>query len=106
MHVLLYFIGKNFEEGISVSSLNRKLSGLAFLFHLLGLPDATKSFLVRKALQGYRKGRHPARFSLACFIRNAGCALGAFAQGLLFSFRSGSFLDRFCSGLLRGPPRG
>lgn len=56
-HVLLYFIGKNFEEGVSISSLNRKIVGLAFLFRFLGLVDVTKSFLVKKALRGYRKGR-------------------------------------------------
>lgn len=44
LHVLLYFIGKNFEEGVAISSLNRKIVGLAFLFRLSGLADATKSF--------------------------------------------------------------
>lgn len=59
--VLLYFIGKNFEEGVSVSSLNSKLSGLAFLLQLSGLPDATKCILVKKVLRGYQKGRPVSR---------------------------------------------
>lgn len=58
LHVLSYFIGKNFEEGVSISLLNCKMAGVAFLFRLLGLADVTKSFLVKKALRGYRKGRH------------------------------------------------
>lgn len=41
----------------SIFSLNRKMAGLAFLFRLSGLADITKSFLVKKALRGYRRGR-------------------------------------------------
>lgn len=36
--------------------MNRKLDGLAFLFKLWGIQYFTKEFLVKQALQGYRKG--------------------------------------------------
>lgn len=40
-----------------VSSLNRQLAGLAFLFKLSGFCDVTKHFLVKQAVKGYRKSR-------------------------------------------------
>lgn len=40
-----------------VSSVDRKLAGIAFLFKLLGYEDFTKSFEVRQALKGYHKGQ-------------------------------------------------
>lgn len=47
LHVLLYFICRNFERGVSISSMSHKLAGLAFMFKLLGWVDATKVFLVK-----------------------------------------------------------
>lgn len=55
--LVLYFICRNAELGISVSALDRKMAGLAFLFKLRGLGDVTKSFMVRQVLKGYRKGK-------------------------------------------------
>lgn len=46
---------RNLEQGVSVSSMDRKLAGLAFLFKLRGLVDFTKNFWVRQALKGYRR---------------------------------------------------
>lgn len=46
----MYFIGKNCEEGVSVSAFSQKMAGLAFLFKLTGVEDVTKSFLVCMAL--------------------------------------------------------
>lgn len=57
LHILLYFLGKNCEAGVSVSVVNRKMAGLAFLFKMAGVEDVTKSFMVRMALRGYRRGR-------------------------------------------------
>lgn len=36
LHVLLYFLGRNCEEGVSVATLNCKMAGLMFLFKLGG----------------------------------------------------------------------
>lgn len=57
LHIFLYSIVVNFEEGFSVSFLNRKLAGLAFLFKISGFSNVTKQFLVKQAVKGYRKGR-------------------------------------------------
>lgn len=55
--MLLYFLGKNCKEGVSVASVNRKMAGLAFLFKMVGMEDITKALTVHMALSGYRKGR-------------------------------------------------
>ncbi|XP_077349935.1 integrase/recombinase xerD homolog [Lithobates pipiens] len=55
--LVLYFVARNLEDGISVASLGRKLAGLAFWFKLRSVPDLTKDFWVRQAVKGYRKGR-------------------------------------------------
>ncbi|XP_077309871.1 integrase/recombinase xerD homolog [Lithobates pipiens] len=68
--LVLYFVARNLEDGISVASLGRKLAGLAFWFKLRGEPDLTKDFWVRQAVKGYRKGcqikddRRPVSFEL------------------------------------------
>lgn len=54
--LVLYFIVNNFIQGASVSLVERKLAGLAFWFKMQGEVDVTKSFIVRQALKGYRKG--------------------------------------------------
>lgn len=41
-----FFLGRNVEMGVSMSALNSKLAGLAFLFKLIGRRDCTKDFLV------------------------------------------------------------
>lgn len=56
INALLYFLGRNCKEGVSVASLNSKMAGLAFLFKLGGVEDVTKDFIVRKSLRSYRKG--------------------------------------------------
>lgn len=58
--LVLYFVVKNFVKGVSPASVGRKLAGLAFWFKLEGLEDFTKSFIVRQAMRGYRKGRRVA----------------------------------------------
>lgn len=55
--LVLYFIVKNVLRGASVSSVDHKLVGLAFWFKLQGGKNVTKSFVVRQAMKGYRKGR-------------------------------------------------
>lgn len=66
---LLYFVGLNYEKGVSVSVTDWKIAGLAFLFKLTG-GDVTKNVMVRQALKGYRRGnrrcdsRHPVTFSM------------------------------------------
>lgn len=62
--LVLYFIGRNVENRLSVSSLNRKLADLALLFKLLGLCNHTKDFLVRQAIRGYRRGCRPVFYDL------------------------------------------
>lgn len=57
LQVLLYFLGKNCEERMSIASVNKKMSGLKFMFQLNGVEDVTKAFIVHKALRGYRRGR-------------------------------------------------
>ena len=58
--LVLYFLSRNMEAGVSPSALDKKLAGLAFLFKWQGWPDLTKDFWVRQALKGYRKqGRRP-----------------------------------------------
>lgn len=54
--LVLYFIGRNVKMGLSVSALNSKLMGLAFLFKLIG---RTNNFLVGQALKGYSWGWCP-----------------------------------------------
>lgn len=68
--VLLFFIGNAFSQGRSVHLMARKLSALAFWFKGNCLADVTKSFLVRQAMRGFRKGaykrdtRRPVSFTL------------------------------------------
>lgn len=49
--VVLYFVSRNMEQGVSVSALERKLAGLAFFFKLHGWVDFTKDFWVRQAVK-------------------------------------------------------
>lgn len=57
VQLLLYFIGRNFEQGVSAAYMARKLAGLAFMFQMAGKRDVTKDFRVRRAMRGYRAGR-------------------------------------------------
>lgn len=54
--VLLYHIGRLYGAGHSAAALSRALAAVAFWFKLRGLSDHTKSFLVRQAARGFRKG--------------------------------------------------
>lgn len=53
---LLFFIGLNYERGVSASAMDRKIAGLVFWFKVMGEGDATSEFMVRQALKGYRRG--------------------------------------------------
>lgn len=55
---VLCFICKNYSLGVSGSVIGKKMAALAFWFQLKGLRDVKKSFLVHRALRGYRKGLH------------------------------------------------
>ncbi|XP_077306255.1 integrase/recombinase xerD homolog [Lithobates pipiens] len=55
--MVIYFVSRNLEQGVSVSRMGQKLAGLAFWFKLRGEHDFTKDFWVRQAMKGYRKGR-------------------------------------------------
>ena len=54
--LVLYFVARHMERGGSASALDKKLAALAFLFKLQGREDFTKSFWVKQAVKGYRKG--------------------------------------------------
>ncbi|XP_073529688.1 uncharacterized protein [Phyllobates terribilis] len=54
--LLLLLVGHCWEEGWSVSKINNFIAGLAFGFKVRGLPDVTKTILVRQTLKGWRKG--------------------------------------------------
>lgn len=54
---LLYFVGDAFSRGVSPSGMSKRLSALAFWFQVRGERDVSKSFLVRRALKGFRQGR-------------------------------------------------
>ncbi|KAM3936755.1 uncharacterized protein RB166_000250 [Leptodactylus fuscus] len=53
---VLVFVGSAFSSGVSPSGLSRRLSALAFWFKFKGIRDCTKSFLVRQAVKGFRRG--------------------------------------------------
>lgn len=55
--LVIYFVSRNLEQGVSVSAMDRKLAGLAFLFKLQGGADYTKDFCVRQAMKGYRRSQ-------------------------------------------------
>lgn len=48
LHALLYFLGKNSEEGVSEASLSSKMAGLTFLFKLGGIEDVIKAFILKE----------------------------------------------------------
>lgn len=68
--LLIYYIARKMEEGVSASVVNRNVTGLAFLFKLQGQVDFTKDFWVRQAMKGYRKAmvrrdaRRPVTFEI------------------------------------------
>lgn len=68
--MVLYFVSRNMEEGVSMSGLEKKLAELAFLFKLQGCQDFTKDFWIRQAMKGYRRSqkhrdsRRPVSFEL------------------------------------------
>ena len=53
--LVLCYVARLLEEGVSASAVNKTLAGLAFWFKLQGQPDFTKDFWVRQAMKGYRK---------------------------------------------------
>ncbi|XP_073481634.1 integrase/recombinase xerD homolog [Aquarana catesbeiana] len=68
--LLIYYIARKMEEGVSASVVNKNVTGLAFLFKLQGQMDFTKDFWVRQAMKGYRKAwvkkdaRRPVTFEI------------------------------------------
>lgn len=54
---LLYWVGRAFSAAVSAAGISRQMSALAFWFKARGEQDWTKSFLVRQAVRGFRKGR-------------------------------------------------
>ncbi|XP_077110356.1 uncharacterized protein LOC143766488 isoform X4 [Ranitomeya variabilis] len=55
LQVTIEFISQLLDKGISGSSAQQRLSGLAFYFQLLGWVDVTKTFLIRQALKGWKR---------------------------------------------------
>lgn len=72
--LLLLFISSAFEDGVSYSGVSKKVAAVCFWARLRGLVDFTKSFLVRQALKGYKRGtwrpdtRRPVSFQLLGLI--------------------------------------
>lgn len=55
--VLLYFIGRGYDEGASVSVMRKKVASISFWLKVKGIQDASKAFLVRQALRGYGRDK-------------------------------------------------
>ncbi|KAM3940554.1 uncharacterized protein RB166_000511 [Leptodactylus fuscus] len=53
---VLFFVGSAFSSGVSPGGLANQLAALAFWFKFKGYRDFTKSFLVRQAVKGFRRG--------------------------------------------------
>lgn len=100
------------ESGVSASTIDRKLAGLAFLFKLHRCRDYTKEFWVKQAVKGYRRahkhreGRCPVSFSILhdLFIHLSSlcssdykCSLfwAAFALAFFGAFRVGKLFSSF-----------
>lgn len=111
--VLLFHIGTLFSDGHSTASLGRVLSALAFWFKLRGLPDQTKSFLVRQAVRGFRKGfrvrdaRRPVSFDLLLRLSSVleAVCLDAFEVSLFRCAFSLAFFGAFRISELVSPSR-
>lgn len=54
--LLIYYIARKMEEGVSASVVNRNVTGLAFLFKFQGQVDFTKDFLGTAGNEGLQKG--------------------------------------------------
>ncbi|XP_069807960.1 integrase/recombinase xerD homolog [Dendropsophus ebraccatus] len=111
---LLCFVGIAFEEGVSAAGLVKKLAGLAYWFKWFGVGDATKDFVVRQAVIGYRKsrvardGRRPVSFDLLvklfgvlgdmCSSEYEAVLFGAaFALAFFGAFRVGELVSHSCA---------
>lgn len=111
LYALLYFKGTNFEEGVSVSSLNCKLSGLAFKFVQWSVfSDLTKHILVYKAMSGYWRGRRvldlrrPVSFAILGrileqlpIICSSSYEVGLFKTAFVLAFFSGLRIGKLVS---------
>lgn len=64
---LLYLVGRAYGLGVSLIGI-RKMSAFTFWFKFRGEPDVTKSFLVRQAIRGFRKGVQTTHFLSVVFI--------------------------------------
>ncbi|KAM9321155.1 integrase/recombinase xerD homolog [Gastrophryne carolinensis] len=54
--LLIWYVSDLVSKGETPASVDRKMSAMAFLCRLEGWADMTKSFWVRQALKGWRKG--------------------------------------------------
>lgn len=68
VHVLLYFIGRNFERSVFVSAMSHKLAGLVFLFKLSGHREVTKAISGQARYAGLWEGLPCGRCSKPGFI--------------------------------------
>lgn len=88
---VLFFICSNYEKGVSRTAIGKKMAALAFLFQLVGHMYFTKSFVVCRALRGYRKGssfqdsRRPVSFEvLGTILASLGRVCSLHYQQVLF----------------------
>ncbi|XP_069829455.1 uncharacterized protein [Dendropsophus ebraccatus] len=111
--LLLLFVGDAFNGGVSAAGLVRKLAGISYWLRVLGVHDATKEFLVRQSVAGYRKlrvskdGRRPLSFGMLSRLVGAldglctdgfECALfrAAFSLAFFGAFRISELISRSC----------
>lgn len=72
--LLLLFVSSAFEDRVSFSGVSRQVAAVGFWAKMRGIGDFTKSFLIRQALKGYRRGswrpdaRRPVSFQLLGLI--------------------------------------
>lgn len=112
--LVLYFASRHIENGVAVSSIEKKMAALSFLFKLQRREDWTKDFWVRQALKGYKKGkkgidtRRPVTFAnLMSICGQLGSICSSSYERLLFTAAfSLAFFGAFRIGELVSPTRG
>ncbi|KAM3936683.1 uncharacterized protein RB166_019563 [Leptodactylus fuscus] len=112
--VLLFFVGSLFGSGVSPSGLAKRLAALAFWFKFRGFRDFTKSFLVRQAVKGFRRGsgsrdsRRPLSFRVLVDLVGAlGQVCSSEYEAVLFGLAfSLAFFGAFRVSELVSPSRG
>lgn len=91
VHLLLCFTCRNFEGGVSASYMLQKLAGLAFMFQLAGQWDATKAFMVWRAMRGYRVGRVAADTRRPVSFTVLGIVVGQLGKVCVSGYERGLF---------------